>query len=198
MKTKQYFIEKGIVKKSDNKSLELFDAACNDFTKYKDLKPTAFVKLVWDEYQRQEKGNNTINGYVFEYIIAALLINKNIFPFYMQTNVTFIPGIKYDFLLYSKESGPIVLSTKTSLRERFRQADLEALVLRNVHRQAKSYLLTLNKEEYDALSKEELIGLNDVFYCVDDSFDNLISDLAKNIFIEPEPVNILSSTALIK
>ena len=59
----------------------------------------------------------------------------------------FIPNIEFDFVAYSKEIGPIVLSAKTSLRERYKQADLEGMMMRQVHRRAKSYLLTLDKDE---------------------------------------------------
>lgn len=197
MQTKQYFLENRIAK-SDNKSLNLFDKACPDFSQYKDLNPSKYMEKTWTKYKQLCKSSNCANGKVFEYILASILINKDIRPFYMQTNVTFIPGISYDILLYSKETGPIVLSAKTSLRERFRQADLEALVLRNVHRQAKSYLLTLEKDEYESISKEELIGLDDVFYCMDKKFDNFIINLTKEQLIEPEPINILTPSVLVK
>ena len=65
------------------------------------------------------------------------------------------PNINYDILLYSKVSGPICLSAKTSFRERYKQADLEAMALKNVHRISKSYLLTLSDEEAEQISREK-------------------------------------------
>ena len=48
----------------------------------------------------------------------------------------------WHFIIF-KDNFPIVLSIKTSLRERLKQADLKALALNNVYRKAQTYLLTL-------------------------------------------------------
>jgi len=39
------------------------------------------------------------------------------------------------------------LTIKTSLRERYKQADLEGLALKQVYRKSKTYLITLSGQE---------------------------------------------------
>lgn len=198
MQTLKYFIEKGIAK-ADCKSLQLFNEACSNFTDYKDIVPTKFIEAVWTNYLKLPKRNNTLNSTVFELIIIALLINKGIKPFYRQASVAFVPGIKYDILIYSKE-GPITLSAKTSLRERFKQADLEAFVLKNVHRNAKSYLITLEKNEAATRirNKNNLIGLENVYCCLNEDFNEFIASLISMKFIEPKPVKVITNGCVIK
>ena len=77
----------------------------------------------------------------------------------------FVPNINFDFLLYSREYGPVVLSAKTSLRERYKQADLEGMMLRQVHRNAKTYLITLNSDEAKSvnskISNGQVLGIEE-------------------------------------
>jgi hypothetical protein len=65
----------------------------------------------------------------------------------MGAEVQFVPNAKFDLMFYTHEIGPILLSAKTSLRERYKQADLEAMALRAVYRRSKTFLVTLNEQE---------------------------------------------------
>lgn len=65
----------------------------------------------------------------------------------MNAKVAFVPNVIYDLMFYTSERGPICWSVKTSLRERYKQADLEAIALKYVHRKALSYLITLEENE---------------------------------------------------
>lgn len=65
----------------------------------------------------------------------------------MSAKVAFVPNVIYDLMFYTSERGPICISAKTSLRERYKQADLEAIALKYVHRKALSYLVTLQTNE---------------------------------------------------
>ena len=95
--------------------------------------PAEYVSKYWQAYKNLNINNNALNGKIFELIISTIFIRENILPIYLQANVAFIPNVEYDLVLYNKEQGPISISLKTSLRERKKQADLEAIALKYVH-----------------------------------------------------------------
>ncbi|MDE7137830.1 MAG: hypothetical protein K2O29_05155 [Ruminococcus sp.] len=44
-----------------------------------------------------------------------------------------MPNVDFDIILYTQEQYPIALSLKTSVRERYKQADLEGVALKNMY-----------------------------------------------------------------
>ncbi|MCE8162967.1 MAG: hypothetical protein I3273_00595 [Candidatus Moeniiplasma glomeromycotorum] len=98
--------------------------------------PSQFIKLSWEKVLNNDLTRND-NGAIFEYLVAVCLYTKRVVPFYLQAKVSFVPNATYDIILYAAEGYPITLSIKTSLRERYKQADLEGLALKSVHRRAK-------------------------------------------------------------
>jgi hypothetical protein len=140
-----------------------------------------------------------VNGAVLEEIIGYILTLSGCMPFYMQAKIAYVPNVNYDFICYDERLGPVSLSVKTSLRERWKQADLEAVALKYVHRNAKSYLITLDhkaiKTRLDSL--EDCMGLNDFILATDSRFDDLIAELKNRVFSEAGRIEIVQSTIFI-
>lgn len=200
-KTSKIFIQKGVVKSRSSKALKIYSEICPDFTIYKGEKPSHFIGKIWQDYQSIGITENSINGKIFEYILSSLLINENLLPFYVQAKVAFVPNADYDFLLYCKEKGPIVLSAKTSLRERYKQADLEAVALKYVYRKSESYLITIDEREASVIQSKvvngDVIGINRVIYTLTDEFDRFISYLKSYKFEQAGSVNIVQAGSII-
>ena len=170
--------------------------------------PSDYVNMYWDAYLNirvdkidNEQTRRAVNGKIFEYIIATLLIREEVFPIFINAKVAFVPNINYDILLYSEENGPICLSAKTSFRERYKQADLEAMALKNVHRISRSFLLTLDDHDASTLSKKILkgdtFGLNDVIVATSDKFNEFISELKEYSFSLSPSVSVIESNQII-
>lgn len=142
--------------------------------------PLDYVTKFWERYQERTDKNNSLNGKIWEYIIITLLYREGLLPFYTQAKVAFVPNVEFDVLLYTL-SRPISLSLKTSLRERYKQADLEAIALRYVHRRAKSYLLTLDPGEAaqckEKVKSGDIIGLDSIIDCNTTDINGLIEEL---------------------
>ena len=147
-------------------------------------------------------GNNNLNGKVFEYILATLFVRENILPLYLNAKVAFVPNVIYDLMLYSKERGPICISAKTSLRERYKQADLEAIALKYVHRKALSFLVTLNENEAESVKNKiisgDVIGLDKVIVATSRDFNELIKELKNYKAEEPPTVSAIQSNQIIR
>jgi hypothetical protein len=177
---------------------KLFLRFCPDFTIDKHLSATAFMNKYWTVYSQFDGKTNSMNGAIFELLFSALLINFDVTPFYVQSSVAFVPNVRYDILLFTLEKGPVGISLKTSLRERYKQADLEAYVLKNVHRKSESFIVTTNVGEASLVNRKivngDLLALNKVFHLGD--IDELITYLSTLTIIAPPSVDVVTGRAI--
>ena len=184
---------------SGPKVLDIFDNLYGDILTIPYDSESVLMEELWSRYKPESPA---LNGYVFEGILAAIFYRSGILPLYVQAKLAFVPNVDFDFVAYTEEYGPIILSAKTSLRERYKQADLEGMMLRQVHRRAKSYLLTLHKKEAKSVNNKikdgRVLGLDNVIVATDKKFDRLISELKTYSYFQPEKMDILTSTRLIK
>ena len=190
---------------SGDKVCAVFDELFTDILTIEYNSACEFMDEFWKRYdpysKKNGKSNNSLNGGVFEGLLATIFYRSEISPLYIQANVSFVPNIDFDFIGYSKEFGPISLSAKTSLRERYKQADLEGMMLRQVHRRAKSYLITLDKVTAVNTNKKiesgQVLGLEEVVIATHEPFTNLINKLKKLHFYQPEKVEVIKGKRII-
>ena len=188
----------GIVKHDGLNMVKTFESLFPEQT-FMDIQydtPKDYINKYWAAFKSQNKDASVnINGKIFELIIYTLLYRENIRPFYTQAKVAFVPNVDFDTILFNK-SAPISLSLKTSLRERYKQADLEAIALKYVHRRAKSYLLTLNSNEAKVVKNKikegEVMGLDSVIDCTTNEINDLISSLKAIDFEESYQIDVVS------
>lgn len=187
----------GIVKTKTKGYHVFMDHIAPDFIDNKD-KPSKYVKDCWEKYKKAvPKKSNSLNGSVFELIIATVLIKSGITPLFLHANVHFVPNVTYDALLYTEDGGPVAFSIKTSLRERYKQADLEAIALKSVHRKARNYLITRDKQEAksvsDKIAKGDVLGIDKVLVATDPEFDEFVEKLKGEKFIDPGTIQVIKA-----
>lgn len=185
----------------DNKAEQVFDSLLPNFLEVEYNKPSEYIHKYWAEYSKHPERNNNLNGKVFEYILATLCVREGILPIYMSAKVAFVPNVIYDLMFYTAERGPICWSVKTSLRERYKQADLEAIALKYVHRKALCYLITLEEREAQSVKAKiksgDVIGLDDVIVATSEEFNELIAELKEFEFSEPPTIKVIESNQII-
>lgn len=186
-------VNQGIAKK-ETATTQLFDSLIpgKNFMSVKYKSAQEYVAEYWAALQKA--GRPTLHGNIFEYIIYTLLFRENIRPFYTQAKVAFVPNVNFDALLYSQAS-PVSLSLKTSLRERYKQADLEAVALKYVHRKSKCYLLTMDTAEACAQKPKilsgDIIGLDEIVDCTTGDIDSLVAALKQMTFTASMKIDIV-------
>ena len=164
----------------ESASTQLFDSllGSKSFMSVKYKTPQEYVQKYWEALEKANKP--TLQTNTFRLIIYSLLYREGIRPFYTQAKVAFVPNVNYDALLYN-QSAPVSLSLKTSLRERYKQADLEAVALRYIYRRAKSYLLTMDTREANVQKAKilsgDIMGLDEIIDCNTDDINRLIANL---------------------
>lgn len=200
--------ELNIVRGDETQAASIFEELYPSFMDIIYDKPSEYVLIYWNAYLDirnsripNEQTRRGINGKIFEYILATLLIREKIYPIFMNAKVVFVPNINYDLLLYSTNEGPICLSAKTSFRERYKQADLEAIALKYVHRKSKSYLITLTLEDAVSVNEKQrlgdVIGLDKAIYALSDDFDNLIAEIKTYNLVSAPTIQVIESRQII-
>lgn len=184
---------------SGNKLCDVFDDVFEDILTFEYDKPSDFMGELWDRFINV---TNSTNGKAFEGLLATLFYREGVIPLFVQAKLTFVPNIDFDFIAYSEEMGPIILSAKTSLRERYKQADLEGMMLRHVHRKAESYLITNHVREAAGVNKKIsaglVLGIDKVVVANSDEFDQLVAHLKTYTYYVPDKVDILTSNRIIE
>ena len=182
------------IAKKENETTILFDSLIPNQTfltvNYKS--PEDYIKQYWEALQKADKP--TLRGNIFEYIIYTLLYREGITPFYTQAKVAFVPNVNFDTLLYCQAT-PVSLSLKTSLRERYKQADLEAIALKYVHRKSKCYLLTMDSSEAKVQTAKilsgDIIGLDEIIDCNTNDINTLVDELKKMQFTTSPKIDVV-------
>lgn len=191
----------GITVGSNNRADIIFDSLFPNFQNVEYVQPSEYITKYWDAYKRIPDNNNNLNGKIFEYILSTLFVREDILPLYLSAKVAFVPNVVYDLMFYTTERGPICLSAKTSLRERYKQADLEAIALKYVHRKALSYLITLDTKEARSVQEKiksgDVIGLDKVVVATSNEFNELISEMKSYEFSEPPTVKVITSNQIV-
>ncbi len=159
--------------------------------------PHEFVSQVYSAYKEKHTSNPSMNGRIFELLICETLLRRGIAPFYYQVQITLVPNADFDIVCFNPLT-PVVLSCKVSLRERYKQAVLEAMVLQQVYRQAKSYLVTMSPQEAKILQgkiqRNEIEGLTACIRADSEEYTELLDKLATYDFVEAEPMMPLHGT----
>ena len=170
---------------------------------WQDINPVAsdFIQEVMREVDLMRAGNN-IRGSVFEYLVGLSLLKAGIRPFYRQAQITYVNNAIFDFALWKNGEVPISLSVKTSLRERYKQAELEAAALKGVHKKSENYLITLDGQQVSRISNNsnsiDHHSFIDKYILADRAeFDELIKYLQSITFAEPKVISPMKSLKIV-
>ena len=128
-------VAKNILKNKTDKTYDVFTTKITsdfigDITLPLTMKPSDYVDECWKRYKtyvaslpkKKQRTLNSLNGKIFEVIIATAFYRSKIKPFYLQASSRLVPDVDYDIVMYDKEKEiPITISIKTSSRERYKQ-----------------------------------------------------------------------------
>lgn len=191
---KNYLVEYGLLSKSNfenSLSAQLLLSIQPNLESFSQKIPSKYIDAIWNKALADPRLTRDIRGKFFELLIATCLIKNKILPFFWQAQLEFVPLANFDLIVYTEERGPIVLSLKTSIRERYKQAEFEAQAMKDVHRRAKNFLVTMESEEALSLQSKidtgVLAGIDGAIVANNETFDKLIKFL-KNLTIIDSPV----------
>ena len=198
--TKNYLSESGLVNANSNTKLVSAITKIQptlDYFPYKS--PSLYNDKIW-KLLDSAISDNSSRGSAYEFLIAFTLMRESISPFYYQVEFSNIAWAEFDILIYTEEIGPIVLSCKTSLRERWKQAELEAQLLRRDYPKSRSFLITMDPKEASVANKIKngpKSGLEKVMRSNQPAFDRIIEEI-KSYTIIKAPVGVFLKSTLVR
>ena len=146
------------------KSINYVCESYSELDNFQYSRPQDFVKNFWipfDKKRKSTKLNNVIPGNVFEIIMLWLFDREGI---KISSKGTTIHGVnevydvKPDIVVDIGKSKKLIVSLKTSLRERWKQADWEAMHIKK-ELNAECIIMSNNKKELDNV-RRKLVDLN--------------------------------------
>ncbi|WP_034172360.1 hypothetical protein, partial [Chrysanthemum yellows phytoplasma] len=130
-----------------------------------------------------------------EYLILLYFQNQGIIHLYPQAYLFFIPDIKFDLVLFTKNKRIIAFNFKTCLRDRYKQAMVEGQKLKKLDTRFEFYLLTNNEPETQRLNNKinqgKVQGINKVINLFSNAANNFLQNLITTKFIPFSNINII-------
>jgi len=143
----------------------------------------------------------SMRGRWLEWAVVVALKECRRLPAYWQAEFVAVPRNYNDVVLWSKEHGPVVLSCKTSLRERYKQADLEAVALRQHYPGARFFIVTIDADKRHVanvrrkIADKELLALQGIY---DETNADELFMLLKTWTLMEAPPGVLRSGKVIR
>lgn len=163
----------------------------------KQATPHETLREFWSCYQ-ETNGSNSSNGKMFEFIVCECLVHYGVGPLYFQSKFYNLEQDVYDLASWTEDGFPIIISCKTSLRERWKQAELEGRLLKLKFPKAESYLITLHKQEAqrlrEGIRKETVTGIDKVYLGDEPEFDEFVDRMKMTGLTVVEPILPLDGT----
>lgn len=135
---------------------------------------------IWESYAEGKSVNNVTPGAVFEKLfeIYCYLLNYEIIA--QDQSFGKVPLVKPDFVLKNEHGEYLFLSLKTSLRERWKQADWEAIYFKEYYPTTLCILITFHKAEEKSLQNKIqnnlLKGLDESCLATSTKFDQILTN----------------------
>jgi hypothetical protein len=136
----------------------------------------------------------SLRGYVFQRLVAESLRIAGIDPIHTEAFVTFVPIAKYDIIVPTKLEGIVNLSVKTTLRERWKQAEFEGIALKRVHRRSRIYVVSKDADETRKRRAQidQCEAIDDFIDCTSADFDALVAAILSWEPTSLPPVPVIS------
>jgi hypothetical protein len=188
---KSLFVNLGSTK---SQSLKFLSDEFPDPLSNLEKKPSLLVKQLFESIEKNKKLSNSTRGTLFEYLILLALLRKDISPIMYQASLTYVFDVRFDLILFNNNN-PHVISCKTSARERYKQVELEAFVLKQVHKDAICTFILYDQEDVNnlrvKLKNREIRYIDKIICAQDPEFDDYIRELSLGEFAVPEPVEVV-------
>ena len=181
-------------------TLEVFNKIYPDILTCEFVSEYQFILEMWSRYEFSKKSNN-LDSHIFRALISVLFYKRKILPIHANASLNYLPNHNFNFVAYTEECGPIILSTQPKMSGRYKEVGLAVAVLRHVHRAAKSFLITLDAKEAKTVNKkiknDLALGLDEVVVATAPEFNKLIKTLKSFTYIAPPKVDVLTSKRII-
>ena len=162
----------------------IFSIKESEFKTLKYKNPLFFFLHFWQQYEKfkveyieknKKPPNNQFSGAALGIILTYLFDREGILIDKMDEKINGVPFVKPDFIIKSKSKNLFFISIKVSGRERWKQADWEAIKYKKKYPNASCILLMNHKVELENLKKNlPQLDLDGAYYAGSDDINEMI------------------------
>lgn len=147
-----------------------FDSIGEDFSKH--------VDSIWIEAKRL----GVDSGSLFEMLVGSIFMAADLTPFYSSAELMEASGLEMDYLIWNSAcDAPVCFQLTSTLRERFKLADLQAFKVKTRYPSAEFHLLTMDSKDVARRKSTTFESLDSLIYCGDTSFDQLLKEVKSKV-----------------
>lgn len=132
-----------------------------------------FMSAFWEEANSQGQ----TSGALFELLVACCFYDARVGTFYRHATLQDSPKVESDLLVWTREGTPWCIQMTSTLRERYKLADLQAFRVKASYHNAAFFLLTMDQFDTSKRSRKDFESLDELVYCGSAAFDFLIEKL---------------------
>lgn len=175
---------------ANNIKVKICEAIEREWSANQRKDPCKLVSSIYKKLRPRGRGSRNWNGYLLEALVVKFLRTKiDANCIFTNRKIALIDDTKYDITLCAttnngKTQSPICLSVKTSLRERYKQAEREGLNAKQVHLGSFTALLTMDRRTAEKKGGN-MRGLDMVVDCTNET--KLGALLEKVLSLNPTP-----------
>jgi hypothetical protein len=175
---------------ANNIKVKICEAIEREWSANRRKDPCKLVSSTYKKLSPRGRGSRNWNGYLLEALVVKFLRTKiDANCIFTNRKIALIDDTKYDITLCAttnngKTQSPICLSVKTSLRERYKQAEREGLNAKQVHLGSFTALLTMDRSTAEKKGGN-MRGLDMVVDCTNET--KLLALLEKVLSLNPTP-----------
>lgn len=167
------FLAPGLTSRAKDTSNALLEIlASGDYPRYP---YSRFIEAVWTDAKQRKQAS----GALFELLVSACLNDAGVRTFYRHGRLLGSPMVEFDLLIWSAfDSSPWCIQLTSSLRERYKLADLQAFRVKSSYPNAIVTLLTMDQEDASRRTNTDYESLDELIYCGSPVFDSFIQRMA--------------------
>lgn len=135
-----------------------------------------YIRDIWNAAKRL----GIDSGPLFEMLIASVFIGANYLPFYQKAELALARKIESDFLFWDEtKKAPICIELTSTLRERYKLADLQAFKVKANFPEAKFFQLTMDYKDAARRSSNDFESLDGLIFAGSEGVELLLSEIEK-------------------
>lgn len=160
-----------------------------DLETYRVTSGGKFATRVWDEVTRRHRVSGHVAGDLLEQLLAVTFLKCSKGPFMAGIDTDLVPTHRIDFWFETVEGQIIAISSNAQLKERWKNENLAAHVLKFKHPSSRWFVITAYRPDQDSAQRRLRNGtpnfLDGVFDLHSSEFDDLCKMLSRLRFRAP-------------
>ena len=139
-----------------------------------------YIQEIWNSAKRLGIASGPQSGPLFEMLVASVFIGAGYLPFFQKAELHAAKKIESDFLFWDEINQlPVCVELTSTLRERYKLADLQAFKVKANFPNAKFFQLTMDYKDASRRSQEDFESLDGLIFAGSGEIEQVLEVLGQ-------------------